>query len=462
MTETSQEPPRPKANVLIAEDNRLQARILMDRLQKAGYQVRHGLDGQIALDMAREQRPDVIVSDIEMPNMTGHELCRTIKDDPDLRTVPLILLSTLSDPEDIIKGLDCGADNYVTKPYRTSYLIARMESLLLTPLGSQNEDDMLELEVNLAGTPYKVRSGRQQVLNLLVSTFENAVEKNHELLRYNEDLTIAKEQLAKWNKELESLNDRMTRDLDAAAKIQQSLLPSALPSCDAARFAWKYLPCDELAGDFLNCFQLDDTHIALFVVDVSGHGVPSSLLSVTVGRVLTPDIGSSSLLAKRLPDGTTRITPPAEVAADLNRRFPMEDQGNLYFTMVYAILNTKTRQLRYASAGHNAIAHVNSAGQARLLPAEGFAIGWIEDIEYDEHIVDLAPGDRVYLYSDGIPEALDADLEEYNEPQMLELMSRLNSHPLEQAVDSVCNSVQHWCRVNGPKDDISILGCEIL
>ncbi|MEM6365371.1 MAG: fused response regulator/phosphatase [Planctomycetota bacterium] len=446
--------------VLLAEDNRLQARILEDRLTHAGYDVRVGRDGVQALELARQERPDIIVSDIEMPNMTGHELCRATKSDPDLRSVPLILLSTLSEPEDIIKGLDCGADNYVTKPYRPAYLISRMESLLKTSI-AEREEDILELEVTLAGTVYQVRSGRQQVLNLLVSTFENAVEKNHELLRYNEDLSIAKEQLSKWNTKLEALNSRMTRDLEAAAKIQHSLLPGTLPQIDGIEFGWKYLPCDELAGDFLNFFRLDDEHLALFVVDVSGHGVASSLLSVTVGRFLTAEVGESSLLVRTDAAGKKRVTPPAEVAAELNRRFPMEDQGNLYFTMVYCVLNLKTLQLRYASCGHEAMVHIPRGQAARLLPAEGFAIGWMEDIEYDEVTIQLAKGDRLYLYSDGIPEALDADLEEFDDTRMLQLMDRCVAKPIAESVETICDEIEYWCRVNGPKDDISIIGIQL-
>lgn len=450
----------PPIDVLLAEDNRLQAKVLQDNLVKAGYQVRVGRDGQMALDLAREKRPDIIVSDIEMPHMTGHELCRAIKTDPNLRTVPLILLSTLSEPEDIIKGLDCGADNYVTKPYRFAYLLSRISSLLQTTV-QEREEDLLELEVTLAGQPYTVKSGRQQVLNLLVSTFENAVEKNRELMRYNEDLTIAKETLAKSNRALESMNDRMSRDLDAAAKIQHSLLPSKPLQCDHVDIGWKYLPCDELAGDFLNYFRLDEDHVALFVVDVSGHGVASSLLSVAVGRVMTPDIGSSSLLARVDENGNTIITPPAQVAAELNRRFPMEDQGHLYFTMVYAVLNLKTLQLRYASCGHEAMIHLPAGQPPKKLHAEGFAIGWMEDIEYDEIQVQLAAGDRLYLYSDGIPEALDEDLEEYDDERMMQLMDRCRDEVIGDSVETICQEIQHWCRINGPKDDISILGIDL-
>jgi DNA-binding response OmpR family regulator len=260
-------PNRSDVTVLIAEDSRIQAQILSKKLEDAGFRVRVAENGAVALESIRKERPTVVISDIEMPTMTGYELCSAVKGDPELRTIPFILLSTLSEPRDIIRGLHCGADNYVTKPYDPDFLIARTESLLTTPLG--DSEDVQKLDVTLAGESYTVNSSSQQVLNLLVSTFENAVEKNNELIETNQELTLAKEQLTVWNQKLEELNGkleqangRMSRDLNAAAKVQQSLLPSATPETSNAQFAWKYLPCDELAGDFLNVFPLDDKHIA--------------------------------------------------------------------------------------------------------------------------------------------------------------------------------------------------------
>ncbi len=449
-------------DVLIAEDSRIQARMLKKRLERAGYSVRWAENGRIALEMTRQQRPDLIVSDIEMPEMSGYEYCQAVKSDPALKSIPLMLLSTLSEPEDIIRGLHVGADNYVTKPYDTEFLLSRMQDLLTTPLG-QDEDPAQVLEVKLAGKSYSVKAGTQQVLNLLVSTFENAVEKNNELIRSNEELSLARDQLSQWNKELEALNQRMSHDLDAAAKVQQSLLPAELPDVPNAKFAWKYLPCDELAGDFLNVFALDDRHVAVFVVDVSGHGVASSLLSVTIGRVLTPQASSSSLLARPIEGSSAiRIVPPAEVAFELNNRFPMEGQGGLYFTMVYGVLDLQESEFRFVSAGHPAVVHQTRGEQPQLLEASGMAIGWIEDMEFDEHVVKLGAGDRLYLYSDGVPEAMDQDLNEFGNDRLLEVVTDAASKELDAGVSDLLESVQQWCVKNGPKDDVSILAVEML
>jgi sigma-B regulation protein RsbU (phosphoserine phosphatase) len=458
----------PPVDVVIAEDSRIQSRILQKRLQEAGYTVRAAPNGAEALELIKQQPPTIIISDIEMPEMNGYELCKAVKTDPQLKSIPLILLSTLSDPADIIEGLHAGADNYVTKPYESKYLISRVESLLHTPVAKEVEQDA-DLEVTLAGKNYRVRSGRQQVLNLLISTFENAVEKNQELIRVNQDLTHAKEELThknhaltELNEKLETANTRMSRDLDAAAKVQQSLLPSADASVAEAGLAWRYIPCDELAGDFLNCFPLDDKHLALFVVDVSGHGVASSLLSVTIGRVLTPQATSASLLVRRTEDGNGRaIVPPSQVMAELNQRFPMEDQGGLYFTIAYGIFNRDTREFRFASGGHTPLVLQKKAGDSELVDADGMAIGWLDEVDFEETCLQLDPGDRLYLYSDGVPEAMDPELNEYGNERMLKLIAEGRPQALDEAVAGLLDSVKQWCDHTGPRDDVSILALEV-
>jgi phosphoserine phosphatase RsbU/P len=457
--------------IVIAEDSRIQAKVLEKRLTTAGYSVRWGADGREALELIRSDPPDLIISDIEMPHMNGYQLCRTVKSDPVLRRIPLILLSTLSDPQDIIEGLQSRADNYVTKPYETDYLLSRVSSLLQTPITDDDATDSSQkLEVTLKGKRYVVESGRQQVLNLLISTFENAVEKNTELIRVNQELSHSKDKLAKQNEmlqelnaQLEANNARMTRDLDAAARIQHSLLPAGDIETDGVEVAWRYIPCDELAGDFLNFFPVDSQWMAFYVVDVSGHGVSSSLLSVTVARSLTRQATTSSIIARVDNAGRVTIATPAEVANELNSRFPMEDQGNLYFTMFYGILNVETGDLRYVSAGHPPAAVLPISGEpARLLPAEGFAIGWMEDMETEEEKAILQPGDRLFIFSDGVPEAMNEDLEEFGEERMLDVINQSRGKTIDEAVGMIKSAVDHWCRINGPKDDVSILAVELL
>ncbi len=459
--------PTAGVDVLIAEDSRMQARILQKRLTDAGHTVRWAENGQTALEMARERRPDIIISDIEMPVATGYDFCKAVKTDPALRTVPFILLSTLSDPIDIIRGLDAGADNYVTKPYEPDYLLGRMQALLATPLESE-EEAAATLEVTLAGQQFRVKAGRQQVLNLLVSTFENAVAKNQELVVANQELSVARDSLQKSNEELTVLNTeisrynaQMVRDLEAAAKVQRSLLPADDVSLPSLGIAWRYVPCHSLAGDFLNIFPLDDERVGLFVVDVSGHGVPSSLMAVTVGRFLVPKVSDSSILVRQGADGRIAVAAPAEVATQLNRLFQADEFSGLYFTMLYGVLHLPTGKLDYVSGGHPALVRVPAAGgPPEFHGAEGFPIAFVPDIEYEQKSLQLTPGDRIYLYSDGVPEAMDKDQEPYGDEKMAACIDSGRGGPLDESVSRLLTAVEEWCRPAGPLDDVSILGVE--
>jgi sigma-B regulation protein RsbU (phosphoserine phosphatase) len=200
----------------------------------------------------------------------------------------------------------------------------------------------------------------------------------------------------------------------------------------------------------------------MFVVDVSGHGAASALLAVAIGRLITAHVSASSLLVHRDPaTSELRITPPAEVARELNRRFPMASQGELYFTKAYGVLDLETRVLTYVSAGHPPMVYVPRGGQPQLLPGNGFAIGMIDDIDYDEQSIELHAGDRVYFYSDGVPEAMSENLDQFTDDRMLEIMSQGAAKPLATSVDDLFEAVRVWCLPKGPKDDVSILACEI-
>ena len=139
----------------------------------------------------------------------------------------------------------------------------------------------------------------------------------------------------------------------------------------------------------------------------------------------------------------------------------MEEQGDLYFTLLYGILNTQTHEFRYVSAGHDPPVHLPHGAAPQLLPSQGFPIGWVDGAEYEERQVQLSPGDRVFLYSDGVPEAMDEQLNEFGEERMIDVITQSRSEPMEQSVSQLCEAVQLWCRTNGPRDDVSILAFEI-
>jgi sigma-B regulation protein RsbU (phosphoserine phosphatase) len=169
----------------------------------------------------------------------------------------------------------------------------------------------------------------------------------------------------------------------------------------------------------------------------------------------------SSILANVDSEGNTVISAPAEVAIELNRRFPMEQQGDLYFTIFYGVLNRKTGVLQYISAGHVPPVVFPADGPARFLPAEGYAIGWVDEIDVDEQTVTVRPGDRLFVFSDGVPEAMDKDLEQLGDARLLEAISETKGKSIDDAVRHLKTTVDHWCRIHGPRDDVSMMAVEL-
>lgn len=186
-------------SVLIAEDSPTQALRLRNTLEKNGFNVTAALNGGLALDALAHFRPTLIVSDVQMPEMDGYELCRRVKADPTLRDIPLILLTSLSAPEDIIRGLECGADNFVVKPYDEGFLLARIRGVLANR-GLGAAADSAAIAIHFAGERYEIAANRRQILNLLLSTYETAVKTNEDLIKAHEALKGAQAQLIEAEK----------------------------------------------------------------------------------------------------------------------------------------------------------------------------------------------------------------------------------------------------------------------
>jgi two-component system, sensor histidine kinase and response regulator len=199
--------------ILIVEDSPTQAEQLCYILEKHDYQVTVARNGNAALAMIKEVRPTLIISDILMPEMDGYELCRRIKALDDCRDIPVILLTSLSDPRAVIKGLECGADNFITKPYEEEYLVFQLSYLLANRYQSGERGGLPELKISLAGQEYGIRSDRRQILDLLLSTYEAAVRKNNELIRARNELNEMNEKLKTAIQDLEAFNYTVSHDL---------------------------------------------------------------------------------------------------------------------------------------------------------------------------------------------------------------------------------------------------------
>ncbi len=172
--------------ILVVEDSPTQAAQLQNLLEECGYLVHVATDGLLALETARQRKPDLVISDIMMPKMDGYQLCHEIKADPLLRNIPVVLVTSLSSPQDVIKGLGCGADSFIRKPYDEKYLISRIEYLRANQVLRQQEQSQMGLEMYLGGQRHFITAERQQILDLLISTYTEAIRLNEGLNRSNQ------------------------------------------------------------------------------------------------------------------------------------------------------------------------------------------------------------------------------------------------------------------------------------
>jgi sigma-B regulation protein RsbU (phosphoserine phosphatase) len=317
------------------------------------------------------------------------------------------MLTGRSETSDLVSGMEVGADDFLSKPF-----------------------DRNELRVRL-----------------------NAGERIIRLER----------ELAQQNEQLFKANEKMKKDLDAAARVQQELLPKELPDTPYAGFAWHYQPCDELGGDILNMFMLDDHHVAMYILDVSGHGVPSALLSVSLSRVLTArDFRSSVLVSNDPKSNTLRVTPPADVARRLNHQFPSESQDFYYFTMAYAVLNTQTLTLRYVLAGHPGPILVRRGQKPEPVTGNGLPVGVVDDATYDEHELQLQPRDRLYFYSDGIIEATNEKGDMLETEGFIKLIMQTSQGHVQESLNKCVSELDTWRGSCPFEDDVSMLVLELM
>jgi len=199
-------------SILVAEDSPTQAEQIRHILEETGYQVTLAVNGKEALLALRTLKPDIIITDIVMPEMDGYELCRRVKSTPALSSVPVILLTALSGPEDVIMALQCGASTFVTKPCDAISLVNTINYLF----ANQKPDSRLtgdrEIEVLLHDRKFTLNPSNSQMLNFLISTYETAVEQGHKLSQSY----IALQEL---NDQLEQKIEERTRELTTAENI---------------------------------------------------------------------------------------------------------------------------------------------------------------------------------------------------------------------------------------------------
>ncbi|MCP4490174.1 MAG: SpoIIE family protein phosphatase [Gammaproteobacteria bacterium] len=416
--------------ILLVDDDPSMHRLLTAMLRKMGHEVIHANDGQEAWELLNNDNINFVLSDWRMPRMDGVELSKNLRKTEFSHYIYVVLFTGKDDTDDMVIAMEAGADDFLTKPV-----------------------DARELEVC-------IEAGRR-VLSLEASLRE----KNDELRFSNEALKASQE--------------RIQKDLQAAARIQQDLLPQYSPECDPIKFAWDLMPAEELAGDIFNFYLLDEHHVGFYMVDVSGHGIPAAMLSVHLARSLsaeprpdslvrlsTDEIGQSSVIEEGLCKESTIYREPKEVAARLNNQFQNDDESMLYFTMIYGVLDKRDGVGKLCQAGHPYPLICRHDGSVERLGSGGFPIGLVDDAYYEQLDFQLNSGDRLLLYSDGITECINPQKQDFGESNLANCLSICQKSSLRETVEYIKTKLAEWHHPGDAnlhlRDDASLLAIEFL
>ncbi len=344
--------------VLVVDDSRAQRTVVAVSLKRQGFEVVEAGSGDEAMARLREAPVDLVLSDWMMPGMDGLELCREVRALPQESYTYFILLTSKSEKGAVAQGLDVGADDFLTKPVSPEELRARI----------------------YAG--------------------DRILQMTRELSEKNRLITATLD-------EMSTLYDALDRDLVEARKMQQSLVRERLRDFGSAEVSLLLKPSGHVGGDLVGFFKAGPGKLAVYSIDVSGHGIASALLTAQLAGFLSDGSPEHNIALVRDTDGSYVARPPQEVATLLNILMLEDMQSELYFTLVLGYLDLETGVVDIAQCGHpNPV--VLRAGQEPSYHGEaGMPIGLIEEAEYTQWRLQLAPGDRLLFYSDGFTECAD-------------------------------------------------------
>ena len=324
------------ARLLVVDDKESNRDLLARRLEREGYLVATAFDGVDALEKLQATEFDLVLLDIMMPRLDGHGVLLELKSDERLRHTPVIMVSALDELSSVVRCITAGAEDYLPKPFNPTLLRARVGACL-------EKKSLRDQE-------------RRTYAALVASQAALAAE-----LR------------------------------DAAAYVESLLPPRA--SDERVAIDWIYKPSTSLGGDAFGYHWLDERHLAVYLLDVCGHGVGAALLSTSAMNVIR---------SQTLPD--TDFHAPGSVLAGLNRAFQMESQNEMYFTIWYGVYDAHERAIRYASGGHHAGLLLLADGSQLQLEAQGPIIGLLPETSYHAESSAVPAGAKLHIFSDGVYE----------------------------------------------------------
>jgi sigma-B regulation protein RsbU (phosphoserine phosphatase) len=397
-------------NILVVDDARDMQLILRRILTLMGHNVVLADHGQAAWELMQQQHFQLVISDWVMPCMDGPTLCRTIRAANLPYYVYIILLTGMSGKQNLIHGMEAGADDFATKP------IVREE-----------------LEVRLRAA--------QRVLDLE----HRLEEKNRHLESVNHSLSAAQRLIQS--------------DLERAAVLQTGVLPSQ-KSFGRVSVDWFFQPAQYIGGDTFNYFPLNDELFFFYSIDVSGHGIASALLSMCLQTLLS---ATSELHCPEELDTPHVAVIPERLATRLNQHLHEQlDTGDHYLTLILGVVDTKQEQLHFVQAGHpQPFIYTPVSGRMEQVDCTGFPIGLLPDVEYETVSVAFPSGSRFVLYSDGLLELPTVTGDLLSEAMLLQALQLHLGKPKDALIGALRTHLGLDQVALTRPDDISLLVMEL-
>lgn len=391
--------PRPP-DILLVDDDPVTVAAISGLLSASGYAVASAPSGSAALRAAPGMRPRLLILDISMPDIDGYSVCRQLRAHPATASVPILFLSSSSAPDARLSGLRAGGIDFLGKTCPHDELLARVDAHL-------------------------------------------------QLVAMREELTRRNQALAAANKALEA-------GLSAASRIQTAMLPRGPIEDERLRFAWRWLPCQKLGGDMVNILRLSPGVFAVNLLDVSGHGLPASLLAVAASYFVSAAL--ADFLAPRA--GPSRPS-PARVLADFSRVLPSLLPGGMFLTALTGIVDSGRGIFTFASAGHPGPLVTTRDGEPRFIDEGGPPAG-LGDGVYRDHAVTLRSGDLVLLYSDGVYEQPSPSGERFGRERLLQSALQCGGPAgPESVVSGLVAELDRWRGALPLEDDASLLAFDL-
>ena len=389
------------ATILLVDDEPVTRMSMAARLTRLGHRVLESGNGREALEVAGRERPDLIIVDWMMPEMDGPTFCETVRRDPAMKSIYILLMTSHDQPAQIAEGLARGADDFLSKAASKQEITARV----------------------LAG----LRTGR--------------------LVR---ELETTGAQLESSMLLLQTKQAEMEADLQSAASFVHSLLPQPGSPAPGLSLAWEYQPALTLGGDLFGVASIDADHLGLYILDASGHGVAAALRSAALMTFLRVDnilrqIGSYD---------------PEKVLHEANRQFPLSAEGE-YFTLWVGQIHLPTRRLSYASAGHHGVLLSPNERPSRWLTRPSSPLGFDQEAVFVSDQVALQPADRLFLLSDGIYEAASPTGEPWGRWRFQQAVEAQQHEALAATIAHCFTEARRWQAQREFLDDAAVVGLEL-